>query len=142
MIELPQFLAMAGFGLMLGLMHAFEPDHIAAVSTIASQTKSMKQASFSGIAWGLGHSFILLLIGFFVLISKTIIPETIASAMEFSAGIILVLLGFDLLIKVIKNKIHLHLHRHKKTTHIHFHSHKDSYSHNHSHKSFFVGIVH
>jgi high-affinity nickel permease len=57
-------------GLFLGLRHALEPDHLAALSTLAADRPSPRRGAFLGAAWGLGHSFSLLLVGGGLLISR------------------------------------------------------------------------
>src|SRR5207249_3012430 len=52
----PNLLALAGLGLLLGFRHAFEPDHLAAVSTLASRQGRLLDACRLGLAWALGHS--------------------------------------------------------------------------------------
>ena len=135
-----------GFGFLLGIRHAFDADHIAAVSTIASKQKSVKKSSLIGMFWGFGHTISLLLAGFIILLLKITIPEKLALSFEFIVGIMLVFLGVDVLIKIHRNKIHYHRHRHGKEEHLHFHSHKSTKHHQHEHltyyKSIFIGLLH
>jgi len=141
-IEPIQLITLLGFGFMLGLRHAFDADHVIAVSTLVGQTKSLKKSSLLGITWGLGHTTSLLLAGLLILGLKIAIPDKITLSFEFIVGIILIALGVDVLRKITKEKIHLHMHKHGNITHAHFHTHKHSKSHNNTHKSFFVGSVH
>lgn len=138
--------SLLGFGFLLGVKHAFEADHIAAVSTIVSKHKSIKKSSLTGILWGFGHTISLLAVGLIVLLLKIKIPEKIALSFEFIVAVMLVILGFNVLITINKNKIHLHKHEHGKEQHIHFHSHKLTKQHQHEHfslnKSLFIGLVH
>ena len=125
-------------GLLLGLKHALDSDHIVAISTIVSQTRNLKKSSLFGAFWGIGHTTALLLIGLAILILKLNIPKEIALSFEFLVGIVLILLGFNLLGKSIG--MHLHKHKHGNNAHSHFHSHEGP--HHHMHKSFAVGMVH
>jgi sulfite exporter TauE/SafE len=87
------FLSVLFFGLILGMKHATEPDHVIAVSTIASRTKTLKKSSLTGVYWGIGHTATLLLIGMIVIGLKTAIPEKVSLTLELFVGIMLVILG-------------------------------------------------
>ena len=58
-----EIITSSGFGSLLGMRHALEPDHLAAVSTLVSRERSSMKAAFLGVCWGLGHTFTLLLVG-------------------------------------------------------------------------------
>lgn len=141
-IESIQLISLLGLGFMLGIKHALDADHIVAISTIASQTKNLKSSSLLGISWGLGHTATLLLISLFVMLFKIKIPTTFALTFEFIVGIMLVVLGIQMLRKIFKEKIHIHAHKHDTDYHTHLHQHQISLSHNHAHKSFFIGTLH
>lgn len=134
-------IGLLGFGFLLGLKHAFDTDHIAAVSAISKNT-SIKKSSLSGVFWGLGHAISLLVIGFIVLLFKIRIPEKLGLSLELIVGVMLVILGLNVLITVNKNKAHFHKHKHGKEEHMHFHSHLITEKHGHNHQSFFIGLVH
>ena len=141
-IEPFQLITLLGLGFVLGLKHAFDADHIVAVSTIVSQTKSLKKSSLAGAIWGVGHTTTLFLVGLVILIFKLAIPDKLALSFQFTAGVVLVVLGVDVLRKVIKEKFHLHKHQHGDRVHTHLHPHKESPLHDHTHKSFVVGTIH
>ncbi|GAA3326862.1 hypothetical protein GCM10020331_064510 [Ectobacillus funiculus] len=73
------FLSILALGFILGIKHATEPDHIIAVSTIASRTKKLSRSSMTGIFWGLGHSATLLVVGMIVIGLKQQISEQTAA---------------------------------------------------------------
>lgn len=129
-------------GFILGLQHALEADHVAAVSTIAAQHKDFRRSSIMGALWGIGHTATLLLIGLIVLTFKISIPERFAISFELLVGVMLVALGANLLLKFKKDNLHVHKHEHDNDRHIHLHSHKDSNGHNHAHKSALIGALH
>ena len=135
-----------GFGFLSGVKHAFDADHVAAVSTIISKHKSIKKSSLLGMFWGFGHTISLFCVGLIILLLKITIPEKIALSFEFIVGIMLVILGLNVLLTINKNKIHFHRHKHGKEEHIHFHSHKLTKHHDHKHKLFhqslFIGLIH
>jgi ABC-type nickel/cobalt efflux system permease component RcnA len=135
-------LAIIGLGFLLGLEHAFEPDHVLAVTSLISKQKNLKKASFLGITWGLGHTTTLFIVGLIVIMLKITIPEAIALSLEFIVGIVIIFLGIYIIKGLIVEKKHIHTHGHDGSTHIHFHSHKENKSHEHYHKSFAVGLVH
>lgn len=138
--------SLLGLGFLSGLRHAFDADHIAAVSTMASGKLSIRKSSLPGIFWGFGHTISLLLAGLIVLLLKITIPEKFASFFEFIVAVMLIMLGLNVLLAVRKEKMHLHRHRHGKIEHIHLHSHKSTDCHKHSHaqltKSLMIGLVH
>lgn len=142
--SIPALLSLLGLGLLLGLEHALDADHVVAVSTLVSQTKSVKRSSIFGIFWGMGHTTTLFLVGLVILIFKLTIPPRVALSFEFIVGIMLVLLGIDVLRKWMRGDVHSHPHEHEDGvthTHLHAHTHADATGHHH-HRSFLVGLVH
>ena len=131
-----------GLGFVLGLTHAFDADHVVAVSSLVSKHNNVKKGILAGIIWGLGHTTTIFIIGLIILITKITIPEKIALSLEFIVGIMIVYLGASVIYDVIKNKKHLHKHSHEGVTHFHLHSHKKKTSHTHYHKPFIVGLIH
>jgi len=143
-----------GLGLVVGIQHAFEPDHIAAVSTQISKSRfmtkstwhlireSMTRSSILGALWGAGHTTTLVLIGFLVYAMAITISDHIFSGLEFAVGIMLVFLGITTIIdKKIQFK-HKHPHQHQDgTMHIDAHDH-DDFDHRHTHKSYLIGMMH
>lgn len=102
-----------GFGFLLGLKHATEADHLAAVGTIVAERKSLLSSAFVGGLWGFGHTLSLLLAGIFVLLLNFEISEKTANLLEFCVGIMLLLLGLNVLRKLLtgqQNKLHIHTH--------------------------------
>src|SRR6476620_1859748 len=97
-----------GLGFILGIKHAIEPDHVIAVSTIASQSKKLWHTSLAGVFWGIGHTATLFIIGIILILLKGEIPEKWAMSLEFLVGIMLVYLG----IKTIFSFKNIHIHHH------------------------------
>ncbi len=141
-------------GLVIGLKHAFEPDHIAAVSTQISKQKhnsqSLKQrimegtikSSLIGAMWGAGHTTTLILIGLLVYVLSINIPEVFFTGSEFLVGIMLIFLAFTTLSnkKLFKIK-HMHPHTHEDGI-VHTHPHEHDSVHKHTHKSYLIGCIH
>lgn len=140
------------FGVFIGMKHALESDHIAAVASLATRASSARQIVGLGVAWGCGHTITLLAIGATILAFDTLIPEQVARGLELAVGVMLVLLGADVIRRVIQDRIHVHPHRHGESNHVHAHSHTgdDQHvsSHDHRHpdglkvRALLVGTVH
>lgn len=127
-------------GFVLGLHHALDADHVVAVSTIVSKTKSLKSSSIFGALWGAGHTTTLFLIGVLILFFKLSIPRNVALFFEFSVGLMLVIMGGQLLYRTSLLKKHIHIHEHDG--HAHKHPHAHDIAHNHHQRSFLIGMVH
>ncbi|ULT56596.1 sulfite exporter TauE/SafE family protein [Neobacillus drentensis] len=142
------FLSILALGFVLGIKHAIEPDHVIAVSTIASQSKKLVKSTLAGVFWGIGHTATLFIIGIILILMKGEIPEKWAMSLEFLVGIMLVYLGLTT-IRSFKD-IHVHQHGHDGDHHKHVHSHVNNGQHQHQHqhqnvsylKSLFIGLVH
>ena len=80
-------------GFLLGLRHAFDPDHVIAVSTIVARHRSTWTASWIGVCWGIGHGATILAIGFLVIALQVAIPDGFARSIELGIGVLLMLLG-------------------------------------------------
>ncbi len=140
-----------GFGFLIGLKHATEADHLAAVSTMVTDRKSLWSSALVGGLWGLGHTISLLLAGVLVLLLNFEISETTERVLEFAVGIMLVFLGLNVLRKLFAGG-HLHFHRHEHGEHAHAHPHvheldKSDEPHTHHGLSFspralLIGMVH
>jgi ABC-type nickel/cobalt efflux system permease component RcnA len=116
-------------GFMIGLRHALEADHIAAVASLTSRTRSLRAAARLAVAWGLGHTLMLFAVGAVVVGLDSAVPERVALYLEFAVGVMLVWLGYDVLRRLIRERIHFHLHRHGEETHFHAHFHAGEGAH-------------
>lgn len=111
-----------GFG--LGLKHAIEADHLAAVSNIVSDRKSLWSASLVGALWGLGHTISLLVAAVAVIIFHFEIGARLSRGLELLVALMLIVLGFDTLRKLFRGgQLHTHFHRHGGRLHAHPHMH-------------------
>jgi len=131
------FISLLSFGFLLGVKHAFDADHITAVSTL-----SKRNPSLTGLLWGLGHTITILIVGLIVLSLKIAIPEKLALSFEFIVGGMLIIMGFSILTTLDTHKIHFHKHKHEEEEHIHFHSHSIEKTHNHYHQPLLIGLIH
>lgn len=135
------------FGFLLGLRHAADADHLAAVATLAARAGNLRHSVRQGVAWGLGHTLTLLLVGGAVLALGSSIPERLAEALEFIVGIMLVTLGLDVLRRLARSHIHVHAHaRAGGMRYLHAHSHAGGDDHGHGHppplRALAVGMMH
>jgi len=145
-----------GLGFVLGLKHATEADHLAAVSTIVSERRSVLGAARVGALWGLGHTTSLFLAGLLVILLGISIPKPVAIALELCVAMMIVTLGTRLLFLISRksHRIHVHSHVHDGQRHVHFHydeshdAHAAVQTHEGSHaglsqwRTYLVGVVH
>jgi len=138
-------------GFLIGMIHAFEADHMAAISTLATENK--KQLVLRGAVWGLGHTITLLVISMAVVLFSFVLSEQGAAALEFAVGVMLVYLGIDVVVRFRRQRMHFHLHSHgDQPPHLHLHSHKhdtaehSQSAHQHSHgfpfRALVIGLIH
>lgn len=141
-------------GFLLGMRHAIESDHVAAVASLVSRRPSLRRAVLQGTVWGLGHTITLFLACSAVLFLDTMVPERLSQWLEAGVGLMLVVLGVDVLRRLWRDRIHFHVHRHDDgTVHLHAHAHRgeahhDPNHHRHDHPQGFpvralcVGMMH
>lgn len=114
-------------GFLLGMKHATEADHLAAVATLATRRGSWVDALRQGAAWGLGHTAALTLFGGVVMIWGRSIPPRFEQALELCVGLMLLGLGIDVLRRLRRQRVHFHAHGHGDgRVHLHAHSHRDA----------------
>jgi high-affinity nickel-transport protein len=82
-----------GLGLILGMRHSTDADHVVAISTIVSKQRSIRNAAFIGSVWGLGHTITIFIVGALIILFGVEIPPRLGLSMEFSVALMLVLLG-------------------------------------------------
>lgn len=129
----PSYAAILGFGFLLGLRHALDADHLAAVSTVLAERPSLTASGAVGFWWGIGHTLTLLAVGAIVLAWGIRIPEKFELLAESGVGVLLVALGGSLALKLYKERWHVHAHSHDDGAHVHFHSHRRQDDHRHRH---------
>ena len=140
--------------LLLGLRHASDPDHLAAVTTLIASEKESDQARKAGamgLLWGLGHGTALVFLGLPLVLLNQYLPEVVGEVAEVAIGCIIILLAVRLLIRWRRGLYHVHVHAHDGGgAHRHVHSHARDESHGHAHhvplrtplSSYGVGLVH
>jgi hypothetical protein len=111
-------------GFVLGLKHAVEVDHLAAVSTLVSERKSLLSSMLVGGLWGVGHTISLFIAGILVIVLHVKISARTALFLEFCVGLMLVALGVNALGKLARGgHLHFHVHQHGGRAHVHPHIH-------------------
>ena len=129
-------------GLFIGMQHALEADHVAAVASIAVRRSSVSRIVRHGAVWGIGHTITLMIFAGAALFLDQAIEEALSTILELCVGLLLVGLGSHLFYRLWRDRVHFHTHRHAHgVRHIHAHSHRDeredhaSSEHNHAHPS-------
>jgi ABC-type nickel/cobalt efflux system permease component RcnA len=123
--------ALLGLGLVFGLKHATEVDHVVAVSAIVSEHRSVLRSALVGGLWGAGHTASLVIVGVLVLVFRVAIPLPAANWLEFAVALMIIGLGVLAMAKVLRrrNDVHLHRHSHDGQSHVHIHFHERSTQH-------------
>jgi high-affinity nickel permease len=87
-------LTILALGFFLGMRHATDADHVVAVSTIVSRERRIGSAAWIGVLWGAGHTITIFAVGVGIIVFTLVIPPRVGLSMEFSVGLMLVLLGW------------------------------------------------
>ena len=119
-------LAIALLGLVLGMRHATDPDHVIAVTTILSREHRLSAATRIGVIWGLGHTLTVLLVGAAIIVFKIAIPTRLGLSMEFAVAIVLILLGVGAAASLVRgatNRVRGIIRRRGLIVHAHAHAH-------------------
>ena len=146
-------LGILGLGFLLGMRHALEADHIAAVSSIAARRSNVADIVKHGLTWGIGHTLTLFTFAGAALVLGRAVPETLARPIESAVGVMLVGLGAHVLWRLWRDRVHFHKHHHGDgTVHVHVHSHAGETTphsgalHTHEHgfrwRTLLVGLMH
>ncbi|MFH1345349.1 MAG: urease accessory protein [Pseudomonadota bacterium] len=142
-----------GLGFLLGMQHALEADHIAAVSSIVARRSRVGDIVRHGLTWGLGHTLTLFAFAGAALLLGHAIPAHVANPLETAVGVMLVGLGAHVLWRLWRDRVHFHRHGHGDgTVHIHAHSHagetrphaRSGHAHEHGFRwrTLLVGLMH
>jgi hypothetical protein len=111
-----------GLGFLLGMQHALEADHIAAVSSIAARRSHVADIVKHGLTWGLGHTLTLFVFAGAAILLGCAIPDDVARPIEAAVGLMLIGLGTHVLWRLWRDRVHFHRHGHGNGT-VHFHAH-------------------
>jgi cytochrome c biogenesis protein CcdA len=141
------------FGFLLGMKHALEADHVAAVASLATRSASLRDHVRLAGLWGVGHAITVVTVGSLVVVLGLALPPSLARALEGVVAVVLIALGVDVLRRLRASRVHIHVHRHDGgPPHLHAHSHAgelvhDPARHHHHHvhvrwRALAVGTVH
>jgi hypothetical protein len=143
----PSIVAVLAVGGLLGLRHAFEPDHLAAVSTLATRGgpgARLWSAGRLGLIWGLGHSATVGIVVLLIIALQVQLPPELWPAAELVVAGLLVILGANVIWRYARGRWHMHVHSHRSSvvghqppadSHLHLHSHVTGAEHAHEHSS-------
>ncbi len=144
-----------GLGFLIGMQHALEADHMAAVSSIASRQTGLPGMTRHGAFWGIGHALTLFLVAGSAICLSWVVTERWSSALELCVGLMLVGLGANVLWRMWRTRVHFHAHNHRGgKLHFHAHSHREDQdphkisAHAHEHpeglpwRTLFIGLMH
>jgi ABC-type nickel/cobalt efflux system permease component RcnA len=143
---------------LLGLRHATDPDHLAAVTSLVAggRERAARGAARLGLFWGLGHAVTLFAFGLPIVLLNRYLPEGVQRAAEVLIALVIVVLAVRLIVRWRRGYFHVHVHEHDGVEHAHLHTHPTSAqeshdapgSHAHAHRqrtplgAFGVGLVH
>src|SRR5579863_3013049 len=135
-------LSIVAVGFFLGMRHATDPDHVIAVTTIVSRQRNLLKAAMTGIFWGIGHTLTIFVVGTLIILFDVVIPARIGLSMEFSVGLMLIVLGLMNIASFMRSArsissetkseiLHQHAHTHGDYVHTHMHGHSlETHAHN------------
>ena len=137
-------------GVLLGLRHATDPDHLAAVTSLVAggKERAASAARTLGLAWGLGHAATLFAFGLPIVVLNRYIPDWAQRAAETAIAVVIVFLAVRLLRRWRRGHFHVHPHDHGEVVHAHLHAHGEERTHAHPHPTrgklgaFGIGLVH
>jgi ABC-type nickel/cobalt efflux system permease component RcnA len=137
-----QFVALAGFGFLLGMRHATDADHVIAVTTILNRSRRFAHMTLIGVLWGLGHTVTVVAVGVAIIVFNVVIPPAVGLAMEFAVALMLIALGILNLtggLRQLTERLtppapmhgHPHAHRHAHDVDDDEHPHRHAHLHGH-----------
>lgn len=121
--------ALLPLGFAIGMLHALEADHLAAVATMFNDRGGRRSVIIRGAFWGFGHTLSLFLICSTVVLIGVTISTRVEASLELAVGAMIVLLGCQLLWRIRKERAHVHVHEHDGQRHLHLHTHADRVPH-------------
>lgn len=105
-----ELLTSSGLGSLLGMRHALEPDHLAAVSTLVTRERNTIRAALLGMCWGIGHTAGLIVVGAVLVLFRAELPDRLASVFELLVAIMLVVLGMRAVVQAVRQGRPSHRH--------------------------------
>ncbi|MFN8187517.1 MAG: hypothetical protein U0R69_10620 [Gaiellales bacterium] len=137
---------------LLGLRHATDPDHLAAVTSLVAggRERAARGAALLGLCWGLGHAVTLFAFGLPIILLDAYLPERAQQAAETLIALVIVALAVRLIVRWRRGDFHVHEHEHEGVRHAHLHAHDGPSDATHAHRhaprsplgAFGIGLVH
>lgn len=141
--------AWLGVAFGLGLAHAFDADHVMAVSVFATRGRGTAEGVRAGLRWSLGHGLVLLATGLVLVAFGRALPAPFAALADRLVGLAMIALGVFVFVELARRRAHLHFHAHDgMLPHAHWHGHERSAArdagaaHQHEHGALLVGALH
>ena len=129
-------------GLVLGMRHAFDRDHVTAVTHFISLEPDPVKSAWFGFRWAIGHALTVLLLGSLILVLHLKFDPSFERYAELAVGVTLIALGVWRLLLLLQERRHAHRHAHRTKAHTHLHAHEPGREHVHRFAPTLVGIVH
>ena len=129
-------------GLVLGLRHAFDRDHVAAVTHFISLEPDPIKSAWFGFRWAVGHAVTVLLLGSAILLLHLKFDPSFERYAELAVGVTLTALAVWRIALLLRERRHAHQHGHHAKEHSHLHSHQPGREHVHRFAPTLVGMVH
>jgi hypothetical protein len=120
-MPLLDLIASSGLGSLVGMRHALEPDHLAAVSTLVMRERDARRAVWLGVCWGLGHTLTLVAVGAVLVTARAELPAGASDLFEFAVAVMLVGLGMRAIWQAVRlgSDGPIHTHHHGRLVHTH-----------------------
>jgi high-affinity nickel-transport protein len=121
MMPVVELVTSSGLGSLLGMRHALEPDHLAAVSTLVTRERSGYRAVLVGACWGVGHTLSLLTVGAALILLRMEMTARVSDVFEFCVALMLVGLGWRAIYQAARQGPAgpAHIHQHGQVVHVH-----------------------
>ncbi|HXJ20019.1 MAG TPA: high-affinity nickel-transport family protein [Polyangia bacterium] len=100
-------LALGALGVLLGMRHATDADHVVAVTTIACRERTVRGALYLGMLWGIGHTITVLLVGGAIIVFGAVIPPRLGLSLEMAVAVMLIVLGARNLARGVRHESHV-----------------------------------
>lgn len=116
--------SMIGVGFLLGVHHALEADHVAAVAALSTRTASLRGLLRLAAGWGAGHTLSIVAVGTSAIVLGIALPDGSEPFLDRFIGAVLVVMGLDVLRRLLARHVHVHVHEHDDGSlhrHLHFH---------------------
>jgi len=150
-----KFFGLMSLGLFLGMTHAMDADHIAAVSAMWNRQGGKHGLMRRGLCWGAGHGIALLALCAVLLSTGQALSEQKQALLELGASLLILYLGGQLIWQMYRRRVHIHIHEHDGKRHLHMHSHLNdhpkpnatiphdelAHDHKHANKSPFLALL-